>query len=247
MKYEVPDDVRISEVTLADMSAIGKGVLIVESETEETENLNISHTSSVEELGRGEEHKRNDCDALNNKEISTLEVQIQSDSISGTESSESLNCKKKSHHFCDICFKEFTSKGSLRLHLSRKHNILTQVICDLCPKKFDLQRELLNHRNSQHRSLDGSFMCEKCGYNVEDYRKFVAHVKAHENDLICEECGKIFKDEASLKEHQALVHNSQESRLRLEKKFTCDICSKRFAFRYDDLLFILKYLIFKFI
>lgn len=114
--------------------------------------------------------------------------------------------RKSPPHDCDICGKRLCSKGSLRLHKMKKHDIKMKFTCELCSLQFDLQREVVRHRNETHRQEDGRFVCDQCGRKNADYHNFLTHLRTHYGGLsngegskdedvqaVCKECGKMFK------------------------------------------------------
>ena len=64
-----------------------------------------------------------------------------------------MRLKKKNHHICDVCNKNFV-KNSLLLRHKLIHDRVRPFCCDLCSKKFNQKAILKTHIEKIHLSLD---------------------------------------------------------------------------------------------
>ncbi|XP_063229673.1 zinc finger protein 660-like isoform X3 [Bacillus rossius redtenbacheri] len=147
-------------------------------------------------------------------------------------------------HKCNICRKNLSSKGHLRLHKIRTHAMFS---CKICGRSVSHRKELLQHCDSVHRRVvDGMFECSACQKLIREYRSFVAHLKLRGRCkvritpqlYVCDECGKMFKRSYGLRNHQMSVHlpdagqsTAESLQQAREKKYTCPTCGRRFRFR----------------
>lgn len=91
---------------------------------------------------------------------------------------------------CELCKKTFSSTSSLNKHKRNSHGIKSHQ-CSLCCKNFTCASSLARHKKIHDRaSLDKP---------VKNERNFK-----------CSKCDSIFKDRASLYEHQNLFHHVQK-------------------------------------
>eukprot|EP01083_Nonionella_stella_P293703 998876_1 len=153
---------------------------------------------------------------------------------------------------CNICSKRFsTSVGLTRHH--RVHKMLSDVVskcsfcgknvkylaqhlkihskqektyaCDKCPKQFAFMNYLTKHKK-RHLSVSeaNSFVCEVCGKKLLNQSR-TAHMLIHSGtkDYECLQCGKKFRDKATLEQH-IRVHTGV-------KPYGCNMCEKRFSHR----------------
>ena len=51
---------------------------------------------------------------------------------------------------CDICDKEFKSKGGLKYHFNITHNLEKKHQCNICQKDFNIPSQLMLHLKSVH-------------------------------------------------------------------------------------------------
>ena len=51
---------------------------------------------------------------------------------------------------CEICNKEFKSKGGLKYHFNITHNFEKRHQCNICQKDFNIPSQLMLHLKSVH-------------------------------------------------------------------------------------------------
>ena len=98
--------------------------------------------------------------------------------------------------------------------------------------KFHMIRKHQDEINNMH-DVEGEFRCDKakCDKTFNTEKLLNAHISVvHKNynelaQVICEECGGVFKNKNNLKIHLDHVHK------KVEKKFHCNICNKWYSFK----------------
>ncbi|KAK1790146.1 hypothetical protein P4O66_014068, partial [Electrophorus voltai] len=94
------------------------------------------------------------------------------------------------------------------------------VPCSTCPQVFTNGWDMQKHANVTHNRMHA---CDKCGKRFLLDSELVLHQQTDcERSIQCLTCGKDFKKLWSLHEHNKIVHGYAE------KKFTCEICEKKF-------------------
>ena len=107
--------------------------------------------------------------------------------VAETKKKQSGDKKSKTPHICQLCSKDFKSKGNLKRHLKDFHSSdSTEKVtyhCDLCKKDFQNRFNLRRHRIGVHGAAAGK-----------------------SNDFPCEICLKVFNYGDNLKRHKKNVH-----------------------------------------
>ncbi|XP_066513323.1 zinc finger and BTB domain-containing protein 47-like [Hoplias malabaricus] len=92
--------------------------------------------------------------------------------------------------------------------------------CMRCPRIFTNGWDMEKHVNVAHSQMQ---VCDKCGKRFLLDSELLLHQQTDcEKNIQCLMCGKEFKKLWSLHEHNKIVHGYAE------KKFTCEICEKKF-------------------
>ncbi|RLW11350.1 hypothetical protein DV515_00001272 [Chloebia gouldiae] len=92
--------------------------------------------------------------------------------------------------------------------------------CKKCPRIFNNRWYLEKHMNVTHSRMQ---ICDKCGKRFLLESELLLHHQTDcEKNIQCVTCGKGFKKLWSLHEHNKIVHGYAE------KKFSCEICEKKF-------------------
>ena len=73
------------------------------------------------------------------------------------------NVKKKSFQ-CEICNSHFTTKGSLKPHISSVHEGKKLFRCEMCEKNFARRNNLTKHMATVHEGKK-PFKCDICDYS----------------------------------------------------------------------------------
>jgi KRAB domain-containing zinc finger protein len=138
------------------------------------------------------------------------------------------NEKRQYSYPCSHCGKSFVTKIACAAHMAESHNFVIENVekfCFICMAEFD---EIIPHMRQRHCN----FACPLCGQRFTNEEKMNRHVatkhdpNGEERTFACDECDLKFKSSNHLRSHKA-IHASND-----EKPFTCEICSKRFSFRF---------------
>ena len=129
---------------------------------------------------------------------------------------------------CDVCPRDFGTKGSLKLHVERVHMGLRPKICEECGSSFKSSTELKLHKIRAHtkEGLQKHHMCDECGASytmLTTLNKHVRRVHRQEKNVQCPRCPeKWFFSKCRLNAHIRGVHQ-------LDKKYACSSCDRGFA------------------
>ncbi|XP_058811323.1 zinc finger protein 271-like [Topomyia yanbarensis] len=128
-------------------------------------------------------------------------------------------------YVCHVCAKGFQTMASYTLHVeSHNENFkrvkqpseVERVQCTECG--IWLYRKGLRNHMMRHT---GSCTCEHCGQECKSLKSLQYHRAQHQKaDIVCSVCGKVFKQQISLKEHMT-SHTG-------EVLYRCDFCEKTF-------------------
>uniref|UniRef100_A0ABD2XCP6 C2H2-type domain-containing protein n=1 Tax=Trichogramma kaykai TaxID=54128 RepID=A0ABD2XCP6_9HYME len=124
-----------------------------------------------------------------------------------------------SSHTCDICRKNFTTKGNLKIHIDAVHKDIKHT-CDMCGKKFTSKSYLNTHIDYVHK--DVKHVCDICGKTFSRKNYLQLHINAMHNGIRYKYdlCEKTFAQKGCLKIHIDSVHNGITH--------LCDVCGKTF-------------------
>ncbi|CAL1294336.1 unnamed protein product [Larinioides sclopetarius] len=92
--------------------------------------------------------------------------------------------------------------------------------CKVCQRPCFTEEEIIKHFKAEHPKC----ICNQCNYMAEHAYVIKRHSIRHiENGVVCDICGKHYKDHYILKMHVKMVH------MPAEVMFTCEICDKKFT------------------
>lgn len=127
---------------------------------------------------------------------------------------------------CNICSQKFSRKYNLHVHIQR-HSNKKDYGCKICNKKFKFNNHL-----EKHIKLDCSvenikkypFLCDICKKRFKDKQHIQRHmINIHVKKFPCDICGKVFGQKLKLNQH---LH-----RVTHEKRYSCNLCPKKFVTR----------------
>lgn len=121
------------------------------------------------------------------------------------------------------CRKSYYQPKTNRRELDKFLSEHIKLTCNICQKSMDTFRQLLKHSSEEHKERGYVICCESKHY---DRISLVDHINYHLNpeSFKCEQCSKVLKNRGGLLAHIQKCHE--------EKRFACDICSKKFPEKY---------------
>uniref|UniRef100_A0A1B0DFF7 C2H2-type domain-containing protein n=1 Tax=Phlebotomus papatasi TaxID=29031 RepID=A0A1B0DFF7_PHLPP len=138
--------------------------------------------------------------------------------------------KKKRKIRCQICWKSFENKGSLRAH-SIVHRGEENFHCYFCSKAFSRKTSLRQHliiHVEKH-----PVVCSKCNKPYKNSKCLKQHMARHLSKRhICNTCGMRFIFVTELNSHILKVHKEKDFQ-ELFKQEVCKFCGKKFYKKYD--------------
>ncbi|CAG9768083.1 unnamed protein product [Ceutorhynchus assimilis] len=140
----------------------------------------------------------------------------------------------KKEYECNICSKRFNTTSILRTHKIVKHTEpqYWKYICKLCDRRFPINSSLSLHMK-RHTGIK-DHPCHICGKKFFNKSEVSKHILSHSNQkrfkcTLCEE--KEYKNKESLNKHLKLIHDMGTWKApKLEKKYLCSYCPKKFDF-----------------
>ncbi|XP_073828362.1 uncharacterized protein isoform X2 [Musca autumnalis] len=126
---------------------------------------------------------------------------------------------------CNLCGAICNSNRSLQIHKQFMHETVKDQECQICQKKFKCKTVLERHM-ATHATGKKDFKCEDCGRLYAFEFQLKMHVsKVHNDQQVCDQCGKTINGTASLKLHKMAMHTEDGKR----RKWPCDICNAQLS------------------
>ena len=152
---------------------------------------------------------------------------------------------------CGICNLTFKSKKNLIEHKNRIHS---KLLCKICYLTFTSNNSLTAHENSAHLNLK----CRTCNSSFQDHKTLYEHFQTvHQNEKEkkgnfkakrsrkypndhkigdpvfqdypnCIECGLVYRDQESLKEHIYSTHTKIKEIMQSMSNKKCKYCGHKF-------------------
>ncbi|XP_058448944.1 zinc finger protein ZFP2-like [Malaya genurostris] len=123
---------------------------------------------------------------------------------------------------CRFCQQSFPSYLDMVHHIRQLHTLgMPETKCQYCTSKFKNVIQLIIHE--QRHDLPNVIKCDQCNRIFKQEANLEAHIKTHINEpeaFICDVCGKTFNQSVNLRIHKR-IHNATRSHV-------CDLCPKSF-------------------
>ena len=126
---------------------------------------------------------------------------------------------------CNECGKSIEN-SELKSHLKLVHQIDTDLTCRECGKNFKTSLKLRRHLKITHNVITKKIepQCPHCPRTFKSESAMLQHEVIHRaKSLVCEACGKRFRQKYNLNKHIRTLHNG------LPKSIQCRICGQRFG------------------
>lgn len=124
---------------------------------------------------------------------------------------------------CDYCSKQYSHKGSLRVHIQFEHGNWKCHICYCCGKKLNSLSKLKEHIVTH--TQEKKFNCEICNGNFVTKKSLEYHTRIHTGvkPYKCPHCNKSFLSASRRSTHIKYKH--------MPAKEECEICNKKFKMK----------------
>ncbi|KZC09926.1 Zinc finger protein 26, partial [Dufourea novaeangliae] len=132
-----------------------------------------------------------------------------------------LHSESSAMFICEHCGRKFFMKNDLAQHIKWSHP-LTLQICRFCGKAV---KHLKGHEwRHERRKIQTGYehSCHLCPKKFRHMCSLDKHLRTHEADFTCDECGEEFPGSKQLVRHKRMKHSSF-------KGFDCTLCSKHFS------------------
>ncbi|XP_013786225.1 zinc finger protein 2 homolog [Limulus polyphemus] len=176
------------------------------------ENLMNTKSFSDEDISRDEDENHMICsNSYNDKDSANCEIPLEE--LIGDQSQNNIQKDEN---------QEEEDKGT--------KDIGEQLVsgseiykCQFCEKSFTSEDSLMTHKKQHNFSSSEKYHCTQCNFSAKNNSELSTHLAIHQEDerpFKCLECGKGFKAQFNLRQHQKFHGDIQ-----LEK---CSLCDKMY-------------------
>ena len=124
---------------------------------------------------------------------------------------------------CNECYKRFSKKYNLKMHIKGVHQEERPFKCTICPKAFKRKAHLQAHLKKIHSIKPKIHVCKDCAEEFSSPYELKRHRCTHtgKDTPICPTCSKPFSSVSSMRTHQRKFHPE-------EKYHVCQDCDEKF-------------------
>ena len=124
---------------------------------------------------------------------------------------------------CEMCTATFLTRQARNHHMTEQHQLIFKCTARGCSKTFVSRQGMMDHRKT-HDDASKKFECQVCGKKFLYASKLLEHQVSHQDPQVpCEECDKLFRDEAGVRKHRAEVHMPSQ------RVYSCPIASCNYS------------------
>lgn len=141
-----------------------------------------------------------------------------------------INVHNKVKYTCDLCASDFSSKPTLKKHMTKCLNGIAVIrtprsssgiererykcFSENCEREFSSRKYLGIHLDKSHNMKFDSWetTCLECQMVFETAGDYTKHVKTHSCNFVCELCKLRFKTDVKLQVHKNKFHKEGEDR-----------------------------------
>lgn len=144
-----------------------------------------------------------------------------------------LHHHAEKHHKCHVCSMMLPSAARLREHVNTHTRTEDyKYVCLLCDRLYKSMKNLREHVNYSHNEKQE--ICQNCYKVFPSHKEYSKHRnKCHQRKFDCDQCGKTFSSNGSLKRHLAIHTNHRPHK--------CHICHRRFLQKGQYWIHMVKY------
>ena len=123
---------------------------------------------------------------------------------------------------CEICNKNFSTKNSQKVHITRVHEGKKPFTCDTCGKRFADAYDLKKHNSMVHEGV--KYSCHICTDT------FASKQAVHNHVVVKHELKDLTIDEHQMAEYGKIPEVAALIKRKPHKKYYCKICEKEVLF-----------------
>jgi len=175
------------------------------------EFLNVAKSLEVKEISREVEFDDEDVGSeelgesnTSNDMISDLPSAAEK-IINDTNSEKIITQNVEGMFICDQCQNQFTTKGSLKMHIQAKHDGI-KYACSQCEYQTSYQSDLNKHFRSKHEGF--KYSCNQCEYQATQQGNLKLHIRSQHVGIkyACSQCEYQATQQSHLNRHFRSKH-----------------------------------------
>nr|CAI5839006.1 unnamed protein product [Callosobruchus analis] len=208
----------------------------------ECSDCNINFDTQEQQELHLNQKQCNDNDTQNPKKYERLEECLKCGrkfALTSSLEKHELSCdgiirhrKVSNKHQCDKCKRFYTTSKILSAHKKAcklKNDKKTEHQCEKCHTYYVSQKTLKDHHRRgckiDFEDTNSEQICDICSKPFSSSFLLKKHVAEYHKMCKCEDCGVSFTDYKQFITHM----NSEHAKMKLSRKFTCEICTESFS------------------